>query len=111
MIKLDGKIVHSCGWAGPLLWIYTTDNYSIHFYDAPVFLNRTRVKAPHDVNLKLAGQRINGFEADKNNFSVRFDSGKVLKVGRAEVETARVFKTGARPHWVYESGAMRRSDA
>lgn len=107
MIKLDGKVVADCGWAGPLLWISTTDNYAIHLYDAPVFLNRTRVKAPQNVNSRLTGERINGVEANEDNFSVRFESGIVLKVASSKVETARVFKKGVGRHWIYKAGALK----
>ena len=107
MIKLNGKVIEECGWAGPLLWVCTKDNYAIHFYDAPIYLNKTRISTPRDINLKLTGKRITSVSADPKNFSVHFSSGLVLKVNHSEVETARVFKRGGKvPHWVYKSGTL-----
>src|SRR5947209_8571343 len=109
MIKVDGKKVSECGWAGPLLWICTTDRHSVHLYDAPIKLNGKRIRRPDDVDTKLAGQRIRNVLAGKKNFRSAFDTGDVLEVARSTVETARVFKRhGLSTHWIYKGGVLRK---
>ena len=31
MIDMKDKEVDKCGWAGPLLWVCTKDNYVVHY--------------------------------------------------------------------------------
>ena len=107
MIDVSGKRVDECGWAGPLLWVCTVDDYSIHLYDAPIELNGNPVAKGDDLNAALSGTEIAKVTADETGFSVAFNSGDVLSVGKRDIETARVFKRrGLDSHDVYQDGEL-----
>lgn len=107
MIDINAKIVESCGWAGPLLWVCTTDGYSIHFYDALIDLNGQCVARPADVNATLAGQAIVRMVVTDTEFGVEFEKGDYLRVESSDGESARVFKRDSdERHYIYKSGSF-----
>ena len=107
MTDLSGQEIEKCGWAGPLLWVCTTDGYSIHFYDAPIELDGCSVEEGADLGEKLNGDEISSLGADADWLSVSFKSGKTLRVASLVVETARVFKQGdLGSHLVYQRGKL-----
>jgi hypothetical protein len=108
MIDLVGKTVEVSGWAGPVLWVCTTDGYSIHLYDAPIELDGEEINLGDDIVRSLAGRPILDIVSDSYWFSVRFKSGGVLRVAASDVETARVFKQrDLNSQVIYKAGAIR----
>ena len=107
MINFAGKIVSECGWAGPLLWVVTQDDFSIHLYDGRIHLDGARVETGDDVNSRLSGKTIEKIAADRDGFRVLLAPGIELKVERSGTETARVFKRGdLGPHCIYQNGVL-----
>ena len=107
MIQFDGKVVEVCGWAGPLLWVCTTDNYSIHLFDSEILLNDENVHIGMDINKHLSDKVIEKLLINSTDFSVIFSSGDILKINSASIETARVFKQKSKdPHYIYENGKI-----
>ncbi|RLE31367.1 MAG: hypothetical protein DRJ61_11475 [Acidobacteria bacterium] len=105
MKQLVGKTVKECGWAGPLLWVCTSDGYSVHFFDSTIELDGKAVEPGESINEVLAGDCIARVAADDGWFSVHFESASILRVSSSGVETARAFKKGDLcSHFVYQNG-------
>ena len=105
MIDLVGKVVGTSGWAGPILWVCTTDDYSIHLYDAPIQLDGKELDAGEADVQSLVGRRIAGITHSADRFTVSLDPRAILEVEASEVETARVFKQrDLQSHYVYCNG-------
>jgi hypothetical protein len=106
-IDLTGKVVEECGWAGPLLWVCTTDDYAVHLFDARIELDGTEVNAPDDIDSKLSGDTIAAISANEDRFAVTFGSGKTLQVAGTSDETARMFKRRSQAeHIIYRAGVL-----
>lgn len=102
---MKDKEVDKCGWAGPLLWVCTKDNYAVHLYDATIILNNKEIEIGSDINNHLMGKVIKSIKADKELFVITFNTGETLSTNSEAYETARVFEQKSKePHCVYQNG-------
>ena len=100
-------MVSKCGWAGPLLWINTLDDYAIHLCDEKITLNNNEVTIGTDINNILSGSTITEIKVDKSTFIVKFNTDIELQIPSAQHETARIFNNKSNePHCVYEEGTI-----
>jgi len=104
MIQIEGKTIEKIGWAYSLLWICTTDDYSIHLYDNKIKYNGRYIKRGR-IFKGLHGQNIGGYEFNGNWFTVYGVKGWSFSIHRCGCETARIFRRGRNgKHWIYRDG-------
>ena len=107
MKEIENHVVKECGWAGPLFWVTTSDDYAIHLYDAPISLNRSSVEIGQDIRSHIEEQTIEKIEIDSKSFTVVFNGGSKLSIESKPYETARIFKQSSEDsHHVYENGTF-----